>query len=52
MEFNIKITGSGTKEEILKSLSDLFEGINQSDIATLDGAEWEDKTLITEINAK
>jgi hypothetical protein len=52
MEFNIKITGSGTKEEILKSLLDLVKGIQESDTPILDGAEWEDKILITEINAK
>lgn len=54
--FNIKISGSGTPNEIIKSLQDIIDGIveaKHSDNvdAALDGAEWEDATLVTEISS-
>lgn len=54
--FQIKISGSGTPNEIIKSLQDIIDGIveaKHSDNvdAALDGAVWEDGILITEISA-
>lgn len=54
MEFEIKITGSGTPEEIAKALVELAKTI-RTDISNgndLDGAEYEDQTLMTVINEK
>ena len=52
-QFEIKITGSGTPNEICKALADVISHIQQDkNKGTLDGAEWEDSTLMTEINAK
>jgi len=54
--YNIKITGKGTSEEIIKSLKSIIGGIEEAqegehpESAILDGAEWEDNTLATEIN--
>lgn len=55
--YNIKITGSGTAEEIAQKLKSLAEEIEDSakvengmQRAFLDGAEWEDETLMTTIN--
>ena len=51
-EFEIKITGSGTRDEIIKSLKLIIEGLEaETSDGVLDGAEWEDSTLCTEINA-
>jgi len=55
LTINIKISGSGTPNEVIKSLEGLIESIKETNkgkdkIAIFDGAEWEDETLITEIN--
>ena len=57
MDFEIKITGNGTPAEIIKSLLGIIGGIQEAidsnqETAILDGAEWEDETLMTEINAE
>lgn len=57
MNYKIKISGSGTAEELAKALRDIADGIEEAKIgehetAALDGATWEDKTLCTEINAE
>lgn len=57
MEFEIKITGSGTPLEIAIALEEVVKTIKQSvhsehSNAVLDGAEWEDSVLIIEIKAK
>lgn len=44
--YNIKITGSGTKEEITKALQDVITSL----IDLEDKATWEDATLCTEIS--
>lgn len=48
--YNIKITGSGTRDEIVEALKNVLTSIDESNVAVLDGAEWEDSILITEIN--
>ena len=47
----IKITGGGTREDISKALTLVAKGILSTPIEELDGSEWEDCTLMTEINA-
>jgi hypothetical protein len=54
LTINIKITGSGTPKEVIKSLEGLIESIKETNkgkdkVAIFDGAEWEDETLMTEI---
>ena len=56
MNYKIKITGSGTSKDIVKALKEIIEGIEEAqnsdhETAILDGAEWEDTTLMTEISA-
>jgi hypothetical protein len=50
--YSVIITGSGTYEEILKSLKDVIKSIEatKGDVEKLDDAEWEDSTLMTSIN--
>lgn len=57
--YNIKIAGEGTREEIAKQLRDIANAIHNPTskgdgynvgIDSVDGAEWEEKTLITEIH--
>lgn len=51
--FRINITGSGTADEIIKSLKEILEGIEHDKTPeNLDGARWEDATLFTAINAE
>ena len=55
--FKIKITGSGTPKEIIESLQKIIGNIKIAEnkpntTAVLDGAEWEDPTLMTEISAE
>ena len=56
MNYEIKITGGGTAKEIADALKQIAENIqvaidnNQEEI--IDGASWEDPTLMTEINAE
>jgi len=56
LTYNIKITGNGTAQEIIKALHDVIGGIEEAiesehpESAILDGAEWESETLITKIN--
>ncbi len=57
MDLSIKITGEGTPIKIIESLRGLIESIQSTlladhAVATFDGAEWEDSTLITEIKVK
>jgi hypothetical protein len=47
--FNIKITGGGTKEDIISSLNDIINEIKFSSEDELDDREWEDPYLYTEI---
>lgn len=49
---NIKITGGGTREDISKALALISKSILETPIEDLDGSEWEDCTLMTEINAE
>jgi hypothetical protein len=54
MKYSIKITGSGTPDEIIKSLKNVIGNIEEAkggiaEIATFDEAKWEDRTLITEM---
>lgn len=47
---SIKISGEGTKEEIIKALSYLTESIQDSSDELIEaGVEWEDQTLVTVI---
>lgn len=54
--YKIEIKGSGTKKEIIKALEGLIASLHSTDgkqeDALLDGAEWEDKTLMTNISAE
>lgn len=57
--YNIKITGGGSRQDIAKALrviadalhheTSMGHGMNLSD-DMIDGAEWEDCTLMTEIS--
>lgn len=49
---NIKITGGGSRKEISDALTLIAKSILESDLEDIDGAEWEDCTLMTEINAE
>ena len=54
-QFNIKITGSGTPEEIIASLKLVIDSVDaarhkKNPAKFLDGAKWENKTLMTEVN--
>ena len=46
----IKITGGGTREEISKALSHISKSILTTPIEDIDGSEWENCTLMSEIN--
>ena len=46
----IKITGGGTREDISKALSHISKSILETPIEDIDGSEWEDCTLMSEIN--
>ena len=46
----IKITGGGTRKEIAKALSLISKSIKNTPVEDLDGSEWEDCTLMTEIS--
>ncbi|HNU14051.1 MAG TPA: hypothetical protein PKI55_06280 [Chitinophagaceae bacterium] len=55
-EYNIKITGSGTRQDIAKALRLIADAIYHPhskgdglNIEDIDGAQWEDSTLMTEI---
>ncbi len=50
--YNIKITGSGTRDEIISALQEIIKGMKDETVGVLDGAVWEDETLLTEIDAK
>lgn len=57
MEYTIRISGSGTREDIAKALRVVADAIHHPtskgdglNIEDIDGAEWEDSTLMTEIN--
>lgn len=57
MKFKIEIKGSGKAVDIAKSLREIANGIDEAinsgkEDAILDGAEWEDETLMSEINAE
>jgi hypothetical protein len=46
--YEIKITGSGTKEQIIKALKAVVQDIKDAD--QIDKVRWEDKTLFTQID--
>ena len=48
-QFEIKITGSGTPTEIVDALAQLQRNILASTPDELDGAQWEDPTLMTQM---
>lgn len=50
MEYGIKITGSGTPQQLADALRTVADSIESSTPYMLDGAEWEDPILMTEIN--
>ncbi|MCJ7695353.1 MAG: hypothetical protein MUO40_07975 [Anaerolineaceae bacterium] len=47
----IKITGGGTRNDIAKALFAIAREILSAPVEELDGCEWEDCTLMTEVNA-
>ncbi|MEK6829809.1 MAG: hypothetical protein AABY15_06850 [Nanoarchaeota archaeon] len=54
MNFKIKITGGGTPQEIADALeqvvNNLRDSIETGSTKELDGCEWEDPILMTEIS--
>ncbi len=50
MEIFIKITGSGTLLEIVDALSAVQKSLLAATPEEMEGAEWEDETLMTEVN--
>lgn len=46
----IRITGGGTRKDISLALSHISKAILTTPIEDLDGCEWEDCTLMTEVN--
>ncbi len=51
--YDIKITGNGTREQIIEDLKSFIEGLEaETSVAVLDGAEWESESLFLEINQK
>ena len=50
MNYYIKITGSGTLLEIVDALSAVQKSLLAATPDELDGAEWENETLMTEVN--
>ena len=54
-KYSIKITGEGTREEIAKALlliAAAIDGDKQQDLEDIDGAEWNDCLLLTEMKYK
>lgn len=47
--YEIKITGSGIREELVKALDQIKDSIQCVYEESLDNAKWEDATLFTEI---
>lgn len=47
----IKITGGGSPVAISKALDVISHAILTTPVEELDGSEWEDRILMTEINA-
>lgn len=51
MQLQIKITGSGTKEQILSALRAVTRSIQDEEIEALaEGKEFEDNTLMSEVS--
>ena len=48
----IKITGGGSREDISSALSLIAKSILDTPIEDIDGSEWEDCTLLTEIDVE
>jgi len=48
----IKITGGGSREDISKALVLISKSMIHTPIEDLDGCEWEDCTLMTEISVE
>jgi len=47
----IKITGGGTRKDIANALELIAKSIRTTRVEDLDGCEWEDCTLMTEVEA-
>ena len=45
----VKISGGGTRKDVSKSLKLIAKSILKTPIEDLDGCEWEDCTLMTEV---
>lgn len=52
MEYKIKITGSGSKGEIIQALKDLAENIKKTDLEDSVTHTFEDPTLCAEVDEK
>lgn len=52
--YSIKITGSGTPKQLESALAqvlrNLRDSISEGETDSLDGAVWEDPTILTEIS--
>lgn len=48
--FEIKITGAGSREDIVSALRLIADSVLKSPVEEIDGANWEDCTLLTEIS--
>lgn len=52
-EYTIKITGEGTKDNIINALEALIQTLNDAEIEpSLDNTQFEDAILYTEISEK
>ncbi len=49
-KFSLRITGSGFPEDIARRLREAADAIDTAAASDLDGAVWEDETLLTEID--
>jgi len=49
-QIHIKISGIGTKGQIYNALISIANEILSTPVENLDGCEWEDHTLLTEMN--
>ncbi len=47
--YNIKIAGNGTQRELAAALRSAALAIELAGAAELDGAEWENSTIVTQI---
>jgi hypothetical protein len=50
MDYYIKITGGGSREDISKALTLISKAILTEAVENIDGSDWNDCTLTTELH--